>query len=53
MPQSHEKSYTVGPLGAVATVPAEFLSSAIFGLVEGLCRAAGGLGRLLRGRRGH
>ena len=37
--------YTIGPIGAVATVPAEFLSSAIFELVQGAYHLGESLGR--------
>ncbi len=38
----------VGPVGAVATVPGEFISVAIFESVQGLCRLGGKLARRLR-----
>ncbi|MDH3229906.1 MAG: hypothetical protein OEN55_08955 [Alphaproteobacteria bacterium] len=38
--------YTVGPIGAVATVPAEFLSSAIFEVVQGAYHLGESLGRM-------
>jgi len=37
--------YTIGPMGAVATVPAEFLSSAIFEVVQGAYRLGEAIGR--------
>lgn len=38
--------YTVGPICAVATVPAEFLSSAIFEVVQGAYHLGERLGRV-------
>lgn len=38
----------VGPIGAVATVPAEFLSSAIFEVVQGAYHLGERLGRAAR-----
>lgn len=38
----------IGPVGAVATVPGEFLSSAIFEAVQGAYRLGGFLARGLR-----
>ena len=38
--------YTVGPIGAVATVPAEFLSSAIFEVIQGVYHLGERLGRV-------
>lgn len=35
----------VGPMGAIATVPGEFISSAIFEVVQGAYRAGGAIGR--------
>ena len=37
--------YAVGPMGAVATVPAEFLSSAIFEVVQGAYHLGAVVGR--------
>lgn len=37
--------YEIGPIGAVATVPAEFLSSAIFELVHGAYHLSERIGR--------
>lgn len=37
--------YAVGPIGAVASVPAEFLSSAIFEVVQGAYHLGESLGR--------
>lgn len=37
--------YSVGPMGAVATVPAEFLSSAIFEVVQGAYHLGAAVGR--------
>jgi len=49
MTQRHDNRFTVGPLAAVATVPGEFISGAIFGTVEGACRAVSTVGRMVRG----
>lgn len=49
MTQRHDNKFTVGPMAAVATVPGEFISGAIFGAVEGACRAVGLIGRAVRG----
>lgn len=38
----------VGLVGAVATVPGEFISSAIFEAVQGACRISGKVVRSLR-----
>jgi len=38
----------VGPVGAVATVPSEFISAAIFEAVQGACRVGGKVARSLR-----
>lgn len=38
----------IGPVGAVATVPGEFISSAIFEAVQGACRLGGMVARSLR-----
>lgn len=35
----------VGPMGAVATVPGDFISSAIFEVVNSACRVGGAIGR--------
>lgn len=48
MTQRHDNRFTVGPLAAIATVPGEFISGAIFGAVEGACRAVGAVGRMVR-----
>lgn len=40
--------YTVGPICAVATVPAEFLSAAIFEVVQGAYQLGESLGRAAR-----
>lgn len=48
MTQRHDTKYTVGPMAAVATVPGEFVSGAIYGAVEGACRAFGAVGRVVR-----
>ena len=40
----------VGPIGAVATVPAEFLSSAIYEIVQGAYHLGETVGRKLRRR---
>ena len=32
------RTSVIGPVGAVATVPSEFISSAIFEAVQGACR---------------
>lgn len=37
--------YTVGPVAAVATVPAEFLCSAIFEVVQGAYHLGAAVGR--------
>ncbi len=41
-------AYEIGPIGAVATVPAEFLSSAIFEVVQGAYHLGPRLGRAAR-----
>ncbi len=38
----------IGPVGAIATVPGEFISIAIFETVQGACRLGGKLARSLR-----
>jgi hypothetical protein len=38
----------VGPVGAVATVPGEFISTAIFEAVQGACRLGGRIARGFR-----
>lgn len=38
----------VGPVGAVATVPGEFISSAIFEAVQGVCRLGDRIARGFR-----
>ncbi len=38
--------YAVSPIGAVATVPAEFLSSAIFEVVQGAYHLGESIGRV-------
>ncbi len=38
----------VAPFAAVATVPGEFVSSAIFEAVQGICRAGGRIGAAAR-----
>lgn len=38
----------VGPVGAVATVPGEFISSAIFEAVQGACRLGDRIARGFR-----
>jgi len=43
--RQHEQ-YSVGPICAVATVPAEFLCSAIFELIQGTRHLGEGLGRV-------
>ena len=39
---------SIGPVGAVATVPGEFISSAIYEAVQGACRLGGKVARSLR-----
>lgn len=46
--EHRQTQYQVGPIGAVATVPAEFLSSAIFELVQGAYHLGESLGRIAR-----
>ena len=49
--KKHQKNqYAVGPIGAVATVPAEFLSSAIYEIVQGAYHLGERVGRKLRRR---
>lgn len=43
--RQHEQ-YNVGPICAVATVPAEFLCSAIFELIQGTRHLGENLGRV-------
>lgn len=38
---TQQRANLVGPVGAVATVPGEFVSVAIFEAVQGMCRIAG------------
>jgi hypothetical protein len=38
----------IGPVGAIATVPGEFISSAIFEAVQGACRLSSKVARSLR-----
>ena len=45
--------YRVSPIGAVATVPAEFLSSAIFEVVQGAYHLGERIGRLAGNLRHH
>lgn len=40
-----QEQYSVGPICAVATVPAEFLCAAIFELIQGTRHIGEGLGR--------
>ena len=35
---TQNRQHAIGPVGAVATVPGEFISSAIFEAVQGVCR---------------
>jgi len=42
-----QEQYSVGPICAVATVPAEFLSSAIFELIQGTRHLGEGLSRVV------
>jgi len=44
--KTQNAQYTIGPIGAVATVPAEFLSSAIFEVVQGAYHLGESLGRV-------
>ena len=46
--QSQPGVVGVGPVGAIATVPGEFISVAIFEAVQGACRLGGKLARSLR-----
>ncbi len=41
----------IGPIGAVATVPAEFISSAIFEVVQGVYHLSERIGRAARNLR--
>ncbi len=43
-----EDRTAIGPMGAVATVPGEFISSAIFEAVQGACRMGEAMGRAAR-----
>jgi hypothetical protein len=45
---TQNRQYAIGPVGAVATVPGEFISSAIFEAVQGVCRLSGKVARGLR-----
>lgn len=45
---TQNRQFAVGPVGAVATVPGEFISSAIFEAVQGACRLGGKVARSLR-----
>jgi hypothetical protein len=45
---TQNRQFAVGPVGAVATVPGEFISSAIFEVVQGACRLGGKVARSLR-----
>lgn len=38
----------IGPVGAIATVPGEFISSAIFEAVQGACRLGDKIARRFR-----
>lgn len=40
--------YAVGPIGAVATVPGDFISGAIFEIVQGALRLGGKVARSMR-----
>lgn len=51
MTRRHDDRQTIGPMAAIATVPGEFLSGAIFETVQGACRAAGAIGRIVAGLR--
>lgn len=44
---TQKNQYAVGPVGAVATVPGEFISSAIYEAVQGACRLGGKVARSL------
>lgn len=43
--KARHNEYAVGPIGAVATVPGEFLSSAIFEVVQGAYKLGAAMGR--------
>lgn len=45
---TQNRQYAVGPVGAIATVPSEFISSAIFEAVQGACRLGGKVAHSLR-----
>ena len=45
---TQNRQHAVGPVGAVATVPGEFISSAIFEMVQGACRLGDKVARGLR-----
>ena len=45
---TQNRQHAIGPVGAVATVPGEFISSAIFEAVQGVCRFSGKVARGLR-----
>jgi hypothetical protein len=45
---TQNRANIVGPVGAVATVPGEFVSVAIFEAVQGMCRLAGKVASGLR-----
>lgn len=45
---TQNRQYAIGPVGAVATVPGEFISTAIFEAVQGVCRLSGKVARGLR-----
>lgn len=42
------RQHAVGPVGAIATVPGEFIAAAIFEVVQGACRLGGKVARGLR-----
>lgn len=45
--KNHQRNqYPAGPIGAVATVPAEFLSSAIYEVVRGAYHLGESVGRV-------
>lgn len=43
--KARRNEYAVGPIGAVATVPGEFLSSAIFEAVQGAWKLGAAVSR--------
>ena len=45
---THNRGFAAGPVGPVATVPGEFISSAIFEMVQGACRLGDKVARKLR-----